>query len=108
MCLNGFSREHVFEGPKKRCTRVKERQAWIIILEKGKNILKYKNKIKITCSRHMLFMQILSLVKNVKTTTEMDDGKGSYTKETSTREACGHAYKIVRSDGLCQKREFTF
>jgi len=100
MCLTGFTREDLLERHKKYCNGVNGVPTRIEMPEEGKNKLSFQNhkkQMKVPFVIKADFEAILR--KYIGCYRGPDKQNKSYPEKIERHEACGFAYKVVRSDG---------
>jgi len=100
MCLTGFSREDLLVSHKKYCNGVNGTPTRIEMPEEGKNTLSFKNHQKKMKVPYVIYADFEALVRKIQGCERGPEREQtSYTEKTEWHEACGYAYRVVRSDG---------
>jgi len=100
MCLTGFSRADLLVSHKKYCNGVNGTPTRIEMPEEGKNTLSFQNHQKKMKVSYVIYADFEALVRKIQGCEQRPEREQtSYTEKTEWHEACGYAYRVVRSDG---------
>jgi len=100
MFLTGFSRANLLVSHKTYCNGVNETPTRIEMPEEGKNTLSFQNHHKKMKVPYVIYADFEALVRKIPGCERGPEREEtSNTEKTEWHEACGYAYRVVRSDG---------
>ena len=100
MCLTGFTRADLLANHQKYCNGVNGTPTRIEMPEEGKNILSFQNHNKKMKVPFVIYADFEALVRKILGCERGPEREQtSNTEKTEWHEACGYAYRVVRSDG---------
>ena len=100
MCLTGFTRADLLANHQKYCNGVNGTPTRIEMPEEGKNILSFQNHNKKMKVPFVIYADFEALVRKILGCERGPEREQtSNTEKAEWHEACGYAYRVVRSDG---------
>ena len=96
--LYGFTSAEVLKNRQKYCNGVNGRPTRIEMPEKGKNKVTFQNCNKQMKVPYVVYADFEAILHKIQGCERGPESK-SYTEKIEKHEACGYAYKVVRSDG---------
>ena len=96
--MTGFTSEEVLKNHQKYCNGVNGRPTRIEMPEEGKNKITFQSFHKQMKMPYIIYADFEAILHKMKGCERPPENR-SYTEKTEKREACGYAYKVVRSDG---------